>query len=89
MFIIESMKDKLRKVRFDLGIIKEIFKCSNKGLLVMVVLLSSYKEICYSNVKFRVISNLKVFIKIFNFFYVVYWYLVLKLVLYKIFKYLM
>lgn len=67
MPITESMKDKLRKARFDLGTIKEIFKCSNKGLLVMVALPSSYKEICHSNVKPRVTSNLKVLTKIFNF----------------------
>lgn len=70
MPISESMKDKLGKAGFDLGTMEEIFKKgSNKGLLAMLALPSSYKEIGHSKVKPRVTKNVKVLTKIVNFFH--------------------
>ena len=70
MPISESMKDKLGKAGFDLGAMEEIFKKgSNKGLLAMLALPSTYKEIGHNNAKPRVTKHVKVLTKIVNFFH--------------------
>ena len=70
MPISESMTDKLGKAGFDLGTMKEIFKNgSNKGLLAMLALPSTYKEIGHNNAKPRVTKYVKVLTKIVNFFH--------------------
>lgn len=70
MPISESMKDKLGKAGFDLGTMEEIFKKgSNKGLLAMLALPSTYKEIGHNNAKPRVTKHVKVLTKIVNFFH--------------------
>lgn len=66
----ESMKGKLGKAGFDLRTTEEIFdKGGNKGLLAILALPSSYKEIGHSNVKPGVTKNLRVLTKIVNFFH--------------------
>ena len=66
----ESMKDKLGKAGFDLGTMEKIFKKgSNKGLLAMLALPSTYKEIGHNNAKPRVTKQGKVLTKIVNFFH--------------------